>query len=752
MANALPRSHGSSFGTLLREWRVKRHLSLRDLATQVYVDYGHLGKVERGTRIASRELVEACDATLDTGGQLRAAWRADDAVAGYRPAQLPAAGRLFVGREDERDHLRTVLTADQDDAPALVVVAGAPGVGKTSLALHCANDVADSFADGVLFADLSGYADRAGEHPADVLEQFLLALGVPPASVPRDLAARASLYRTVLYGRKALIVLDNVRGSDQVLPLLPSGRGCAVLVTSRNRLSGLTVRHGAIGVRLAPLPEPHAIDVLRGILGAERVDAEPDAARTLTRQCSGLPLALCVAAERIAARPRRRLADLVDDLASETDQLDVLTVADDVSLEVRRVFSWSYRALPEDTAHVFRLLSLHWSAEFSTESAASVVGYPPRRVRLHLDALTGAHLIDEVDRDRYRFHDLLRTYAAELARAVEPPELLDAATDRLLRWYLATVHAANRVMAPYRRRPDLSTPFDDLVLPALRDWADGVAWCERELPALTTATAKAVDSTVPSVAHELPVALWDFFFLRKPWNAWLAMNEHGRLVARRTNDRAAEAHAQYNLGVAYVDLGETDKATRCLERSLDLRRRLGDRAGQGWSLVMLGNNELTRGAFDPAAKLHEEALAIFREIDDEWAVGITRGYLGGTYTLCKRFAEAAPELAASQRTLHELGDRQGEGCALDLIAHLHVGQEHWAEAIDYLNRAIELRATIGDRRGEAGTLLTLGRIQLDRGQPADAARSLRRALDLFTELGDPEARTVRAQLSNLDAA
>jgi tetratricopeptide (TPR) repeat protein/transcriptional regulator with XRE-family HTH domain len=750
VANALPRSHGSSFGALLREWRVKQRLSLRDLATRVYVDYGHLGKVERGTRIASRELVEACESVLDAGGELRAAWRADDAVAGYRPAQLPAAGRLFVGRETEREQVRTVLTADPNDAPALVVVAGAPGVGKTSLALHCANDVADRFADGVLFADLSGYADKAGEHPADVLEQFLLALGVPPASVPRDLAARASLYRTVLYGRKALIVLDNVRGSEQVLPLLPSGKGSAVLVTSRNRMSGLTVRHGAIGVRLPPLPEAHAVDVLRSILGAERVAAEPDAARTLARQCSGLPLALCVAAERIAARPQRRLADLVDDLANETDQLDVLTVADDVSLEVRRVFSWSYRALPEDAAHVFRVLSLHWSAEFSIFSAASVVGYPPRRVRLHLDTLTGAHLIDEVDRDHYRFHDLLRTYAGELARAVEPPDQLDAARDRLLRWYLATVHAANRMLAPYRRRPDLSTPVDDLVLPAIRDWPDAVAWCERELPALTVATARAVDSTVPTVAHELPVALWDFFFLRKPWNAWLAMNENGLEVARRTHDRAAEAHTEYNLGVAYLDLGETDKASRSLERSLDLRRRLGDRAGQGWSLVVLGNNELSRGAFDVAAKLHEEALDIFREIDDEWAVGITRGYLGGTYTLCKRFAEADPELVASQRILHELGDRQGEGCALDLIARLHIGQEHWAEATDYLNRAIELRATIGDRRGEAGTLLTLGRVQLDRGQRTDAERSLRRALALFTELGDPEASTVREQLDNLD--
>jgi tetratricopeptide (TPR) repeat protein len=734
----------SRFGSHLRTWRVRSGISLRDLAKRVHVDYGHLGKIERGSRAASRTLVDACDTALEAGGALRIAWMEDDAVGNYKPAQLPSVTRSFVGRDNEVRYIEERLTASRKGAPALLVVTGPPGVGKTALVLRCANEGEVHFPDGTLFADLRGYSDEALADPHDVLEQFLLALGVPASSVPHTVDSRASLYRSVLNERRVLVVLDNAGSSEQVRQLLPGGHRSSCLVTSRARLSGLTVRHGALAVDLTPLRRDEAVDVLRGIVGARRVDAEPAAAVTLAVQCSCLPLALCVAAERVAARPRIQLANLVEELANETEKLDLLSVSDDTSLEVRRAFSWSYRSLHPDAAYLFRMLGLFWGSEISLPAAAAIAGWPVARTRQFLDLLTGAHLLQEIDLYRYCYHDLLRVYATELAKNIESEGVRRDAVDRLLRWYLAAAHVASQVMAPYRRRPEPTVPTDDLAMPRLNSWADAVAWYELELPTLTAATKHALGSAVPSVAHQLPIALWDYFFLRKPWAAWNAMNTNGLKAARAADDRAAEAWMLYHLGVAHLDLGELDQATEMFAESLRLRKRLGDRSGQGWCLLGLGNTEFARGSFGPSTVLLEDALAVFLDIDDRWSVGICRGYLGAGYTMLNRFGDALRQLTESENILRDVGDQQGEGCALDLTAKVHLGRGHWREALDYLNRAIELRARIGDRRGQASTMFTLGKIQQDRGQLTAAAKSFRAAFTLFTALGDPEADTVRA--------
>jgi tetratricopeptide (TPR) repeat protein len=737
---------GTHFGVHLRTWRTRHGISLRELATRVHVDYGHLGKIERGARTASRALAEACDAEFAAGGELWQAWTADEAAAGYRPAQLPSAARSFVGRHAEARTVEELLTAPGVGGPQVLVVTGAPGVGKTALALHCANDVAPAFPDGILFADLRGYSDETVADPDDVLEQFLLALGVSTASVPRTTEARASLYRSVLRDRRILVVLDNAGNSDQVRRLLPGGPRCGVLVTSRLRLSGLTIRHGARTVELPPLCRDEALDVLRGIAGAARVDAEPAAAVTLAAQCSHLPLALCVAAERVAVRPHLRLVELVAELAVESETLDLLTVADDAALELRRVFSWSYRSLPPDAAYLFRLLGLHWDTEISRSAAAALAGWPQPRTHRFLEVLADAHLLQEVGNHRYRCHDLLRIYAAELAANTETDDARRAATDRLARWYAATAHLAGEVLAPYRSRPELTVPTDDLTLPRLATWADAVAWCDLELPALTGAARHAVHSGVPAVAHEIPMALRDFFALRTPWASWITMNTSGLTVARTTADRAAEAGMLENLGLAHLDLGEHDRATAMFEQSLTLRSRLGDRAGQGWSLLCLGNTRLARDAFQQGATLLEEALAVFLEVGDPWPIGVCRGHLGAAYTQLKRFDDALRELTESERVVRDAGDRVGEGRALDLLAKVHCGRENWPAAVDYLSRAIDLRARIGDSRGQASTTFTLGRVQRDRGHRAAAAGFFRAALILFTAIGDPAADEVRACL------
>ena len=736
----------------------------RALADELGIDPGHECQELRMRILGNHDLISLDDsgttstptvpgergAIRGTVGRLPSPRLHHDATA-HRPAQLPSVVSPVIGRDDE---LREVTTHMLEDQPAghtpVVVIEGPPGVGKTTLALRSANDVADRYPDGILFADLHGYSDLPLADPTDVLERFLLALGISAPSIPRAAEARASLFRSVLRGRRVLVVLDNVRNSSQVRLLLPNSPGCCVLATSRTRLSGLVVRQRAVVLSLSPLRSADAVEVLSTIVGRDRVSAEVKAAIHLVEKCSALPLALCVAAERVASRPQSKLVDLVDDLTNFSDQMSWLSGADvDDETDVRKVFSWSYRALDEQTAYLFRTLTLAPGAEISVEAAAALTGHSVRETRRRLDQLVNAHLLQETGRQRFGFHDLLRVYASDLNRVEDREASRRQSVDRLLRWYTAAVHAGNRAMAPYRRRPPLSVDVDDLAIPVFTGRTDAVAWCERELQNLNVVTEWALHSGHVHVAHDLPIALWDFFFLRKPWSVWISMNENGLEAARASGNERAEAWSLCNLGVAHLDLGELDDARDRFSQSLEIRRRIGAPTAQGWSLAWLGTTHLAMGDPQNAADLLEQSLGQFVMVGDRWATGICHGYLGSAYTALGRYDEARTHLGLSEQTLHDMADRQGEGCALDLLAKLFLGRGDWPSARGYLHRAIDLRAEIGDRRGQADTLFTLGKAHQERGHTEEARETYLHAHELFTDLGAPEAGSV---LEHLEAA
>ncbi len=719
----------------------------RALADALGIEPGHECQELRRQILGNHAL-----AGLDDPGRLPSPRAHHDSPA-YRPAQLPSVVSPVIGRDDE---LREVTAHMFEDQPAghtpVVVIEGPPGVGKTTLALRSANDVADRYPDGILFADLHGYSDLPLVDPADVQVRFLLALGISAPSIPRAAEARASLFRSVLRNRRVLIVLDNVKNSSQVRPLLPNSPGCCVLATTRTRLSGLVVRQRAVVLGLSPLRSADAVEVLRTIVGRDRVAAELAAAVELVEKCSALPLALCLAAERVVSRPHSKLADLVDELTNVSDQLSWLTGADaDEDTDVRKVFSWSYRALDEQTAYLFRTLALAPGAEISVEAAAALTGHSVQETRRQLDNLVSAHLLRATGPRRFGFHDLLRVYASELNRIEDRETHRRKSVDRLLRWYLAAVHAGSRAMAPYRRRPPLPVDVDGLAVPVFTGWTDAVAWCERELPSLTVLTGWALRSSHVHVAHDLPIALWDFFFLRRPWSAWISMNENGLEAARVSGNERAEAWTLCNLGVAHLDLGELDEARGLFSRSLEIRRRVGAPTAEGWSLVWLGNTHLAVGDPQNAAELLEQALGRFVMVGDRWASAICRGYLGSAYIELERYEEARTHLGLCERTLHGMADRQGEGCALDLLAKLFLGRGDWPSAREYLHRAIELRAQIGDSRGQADTLFTLGKAHQERGHAREARETYRHALELFTDLGAPEAGSVLEHLEAMPA-
>jgi len=321
------------------------------------------------------------------------------------------------------------------------------GIGKTALAVHVAHRLRDRFPDGQLFVSLQGTMSPL--RPAEVLARFLHDLGLPDAAIPAGEAERAAQYRTVLAGRRVLVVLDDARDAAQVRPLLPGTAGCGVIVTSRSALPGLS---GATLLGLGVLDDGEARELFTAIVGPQRVAAEPDAAARVLASCAGLPLAVRIAASRLASRPGWSIAHLAAKLADERTRLAELTAGD---LAVRASFAVSYDALPAaggpaapDPARVFRLLGLPAAAVLSLPAIAALAGRQAGETAAALETLTEAHLLECPAPDRYRLHDLLRSYAADLAQGTDGGDERSSALARMLRWYGEQAVVAARVLAP----------------------------------------------------------------------------------------------------------------------------------------------------------------------------------------------------------------------------------------------------------------------------------------------------------------
>jgi hypothetical protein len=333
------------------------------------------------------------------------------------PRQLPAGARHFTGRDTELRFLTGVLEeSESESAGGTVVISaigGMAGVGKTAVALQWAHEQAGRFPDGQLYANLRGF-DPTGAplSAATVMRSFLEALGVPVARIPANAEARLGLYRSMLVGRRMLIVLDNARDVGQVRPLIPASAGCMVLVTSRNQLTELIALDGAASLTVGLLALEEARELLARRLGDERIAREQGAADLVIGLCARLPLALNIAAAQALTRPAMPLSQLADELGDARHRLDVLSAGQD-SADVRAVFSWSYRRLSAPAARLFRLLGLHPGPDISLPAAAGLAGLGHDETRRALDEMTSAHVVTEHSPGRYILHDLLRTYAAE---------------------------------------------------------------------------------------------------------------------------------------------------------------------------------------------------------------------------------------------------------------------------------------------------------------------------------------------------
>lgn len=673
------------------------------------------------------------------------------------PRQLPMQPQSFIGRSTEIKRLDVILngapapsvdgsqtwppSAPQPVGGRVVAIVGPGGIGKTWLALHWAHTNLDRFSDGQLFVNLCGFDPT--ERPvtaATALGGFLDALGVSPAAIPADLATRASLYRSLVAGRRMLIVLDNARDADQVRPLLPGSPTCAVLLTSRNQLSGLATTDDVHFLPLDVLGQPESQDLLSRRLGRQRVVAEPAAVRDIVAACGGLPLALSIVAVRAATRRFLSLRDLADELADRQHKLDALATSD-IRADLRSVFATSYHALGAPAATLFRLLAICPGADVGTATAASLIGTSTRDLREPLDELIAAHLVGMVTVDRLACHDLLRQFATELLTETERA----AATRRLLDHYLHTAHAAGLMIEPLRDAVEPPPAATGVTTVALANAKDAQLWLDTERLALLASVEQAVDAGLDGHAWRLASALSTYLSRSSRWSDLLEIQRIGVAAAERVGDLLGQAHCHRDLGVALHQIG-LGGAMGHLHRAAHLFGQLTDLAGQAHTFLYLGWVCERQGNQRDALSWDERALAGFERIGDLPgqakalnAVGWDHAQLGDQQTaisFCRR-ALALYEL---------LGDPTGTAKALDSLGYAHHRLGDLAKARSWYGRALELYRQSADRYGEAETLAHLGDILDEAGDPEAARRSRLEALDCLTKDNPLEIARLRRKL------
>nr|MDT0662106.1 tetratricopeptide repeat protein [Micromonospora sp. DSM 115978] len=673
------------------------------------------------------------------------------------PRQLPPATKGFVDRElhiRQLDSLldETDLLTSEGKLPVVTIstVSGSAGVGKTALAVHWAHRVRTRFPDGDLYINLRGYDAVPPLTPQEALDGFLRALNVPPEKIPTDLAGRTALYRSLTDGRRMLVLLDNASTAEQVRPLLPASPTCMAIITSRDRLSGLAVRDGAIRAVLDVLTEDDSLRLLRETTSPERVDAEPGAATRLIGLCSSLPLALRIVADRIVGDPEVSLAELVVELEEESGRLDALTVEGDELSAVRTVFSWSYRSLGPQSARTFRLLGLHPGADVSLSAVAALAGRPVPETRRHLDSLVGLHMLTRIGAHRFRLHDLLRLYAAERAEADEPPAEVKAALARMFDWYLVRSYDSYRKILPQGRPiPGLTGVIADGKAP-FETLDEALRWSEQERLNVLDVIRLAQKTGHCDVTWKLAVASMAFFERRSYWRAWIDSHLLAVSCTRHLADRSAEGWVLLVLGDARWERGEIDEALRCYSDARDAARQVGDRWTAGYALRGCCLAYEDSGRFDEAIECAEGALEIFREAGEDRGVGLSLLSLGNGHRNRSRYDEAISSYEQAMEIFRALGNRWSEALVELQLGRALNGVPDPAAALDHLARARELFAAAGDLRHEYIALMYAGDAHAADGDHAEARHAWSAALTTLIGLDDPLVNEVRQRLEAVE--
>ncbi|HEX7308586.1 AfsR/SARP family transcriptional regulator [Lentzea sp.] len=688
------------------------------------------------------------------------------------PSQLPADIPDFVGR-GEAVSLITALLRTAQGVP-VVTLAGPPGVGKTALAVHAAHRMRADFPDGQLYVNLRGYAPGPPLSAVDVLPRFLRALGTEPDQVPLDQDEQEAMFRSTLTGQRVLLLLDNASSAEQIRPLLPGSPGCAVLVTSRDTLRGLAVSHAASNVRLDVLDWHETKALLAGIVGADEVASQEDAALELASLCAHLPLALRIAAANLVSRPELSIADYVEELRAG-NRLAALAVEGDERVAVHAAFDLSYAALKPELAQMFRLLSLVPGTDFTPETAAALSGLTTQDARRRLDRLATANLVANHAPSRYQFHDLLRDYAAERLAFEEGRADSRLALRRLLDWSVRSVDNATSVMKSTLFRFPRPAPLDGVVPRTFSSSTEALSWLDSERANLVALVAHCVERDPENAPWQLADALRGYFYTQGLTAEWRETARAGLLGARAPRDEIgqlamlsslgtlywvtgqhrnalgyyqqaialqehidlpeAEAAVLSNAGSVNIDLGELEHAADHLERALVITRRIGAFQVQANALFNLGGVYMQLGHLDRAAATFEEALEAGTRIDSWITQANSMRALGevhawrGEPDLGESYFQRASELY-ERAAARNFGHTMHEGMAITLIM-----RGRFEEAAVEASAAMRIAHEMNNVKSVCDARNLLGRALEGAGRYEEAVEQFSSALSIASDTG-----------------
>ena len=745
------RLHGQLMLALHRSGRTAEALQAYQQVRRMMID--ELGIEPGGELQRLQHAILASDPALD----LPAGPVSVPSVTRPAPKLLPADIADFTGRTEQVSQIRQQLTAaaarNARLAVPVVVISGQGGVGKTSLAVHAAHALAAQYEDGQLFADLHGAGTRPAD-PAQVLERFLRALGVPGPQIPEDLDERAEAYRNLLADRRVLVVLDNAASETQVLPLLPGSGSAAVLVTSRGALAGLA---GATRIPLDVFDARQSVELLGRIAGESRTHAQPEAAAMVIGQCGHLPLALRIAGGRLAVRPHWDVEHLAERLADQARRLDELELGE---LGVRASISLSYYAASDAARRLLRRLALLEVPVFSGWMTAALLDQQPADADDVLDELVSARLIEPVGTARgahsqYRFHDLIRLFARERLAAEEPADEQRAALERALGCLLfLSEEARHRYLGgsyvrldPNALRWSPPSPLSGLLV------SDPKAWFEDERASLVAGVRQAAEAGLVELCWSLAATADALSVSRSYLDDWQLCCDTGLEAARQAGHVRGEAAMLLHRGTIAHFRGQLAAACRDTEAAARLFHDRGDDHSFALAIGYTAIIDRAAGRLDAAAAGFEQALAILRGTQD-WPTVAFVLYLLARVRLDSGDPGSAHELMTEALQLAQAG-LTGRAAVQVLLGlgeiQLETGQ--LAEATDSYGQALAKVRVLGDRVGEANILRGAGLAALRQGQHSRARGALEDALELADRGGVPfVAASTRLGLSELALA
>jgi DNA-binding SARP family transcriptional activator/tetratricopeptide (TPR) repeat protein len=688
-----------------------------------------------------------------------------------KPLQLPPEIPGFVSRDDLVDKVQaaTVPPDPGSHAVPVVILAGPPGAGKTALAIHVAHRLRSAFPDGQLYANLRGYSSSPPVAASEVLERFLRGLGLLPELIPRDFDESSALLRSMLNGRRVLMVLDNARSAEQVRPLLPGSATCAVIVTSRDNLHSLSALNGARRVPVGTVSPDEAVTILACVLGQGQVAAEREAAEALAAACDHLPLALRVVAANLGAYPEPSIAGAVHQL-THGNRLVAMRVDGDDQANVRHAIDLSYRALSSESALLFRLLSLAPGADFDRYAVANLADITADDAQRLLAGLAASNLIRDAGPGRFQFHDLIRDYAREQVRH-DSQDLRWRAYRRLFDFYVVATDAACQLRYP-DLHPALAAPppGSGLQLPHWESSHAAERWLASEIDNIVAVACERSEEAARVPVWQLASASLSHFLRQRCDSAWNAVFRAGLDAAERDNEVAAMAAMRRGRG--YLSYLGTDyrRAREYFSSSLRLFRKLGDGTEQARVLHGLASVAAETGEYAEAVSYHEQTLALLGDrgtvasrATAMLSMGTVLQLIGNSDRALRHLtdARALAEQAALEQirtrvdavvALHHMwcgrlddaltgfGEvlsvwrrrrfRQGIAETLRNMAEAHLEAERLPEGLAHAQEALSIADEVGHAWAVIGSTATLGIIHLRSGDTARAVEHLARARDL----------------------